>query len=212
MNELRYKIKYNLVPTMTVVFMAINIIVFVVESFFFGDSESYFTAMKFGAYYYPKFVDGQWYRLFTSCFVHFGFEHLFSNMLGLFAMGMYVEKYFGKLKFTIFYILSGLGGSLMILFFDLNARGPQDYVLGAGASGSIFGLVGIFIVFALSEETKDEFPLPRVLFGIILIFIPSFMDERISLKAHAGGFIVGLILGMIFMYIERIKREKRRRY
>ncbi|SEF40691.1 rhomboid protease GluP [Eubacterium ruminantium] len=195
--ELKDKITDRNYPLMTAIFMVANILVFVLETID-GDSENLDTAMKFGAYFYDDVKQGEIYRLLTSCFVHFGFEHISSNMLGLFAIGPYVEKYFGRLKFTLIYIISGLSGSLLTYFMDVQ---KGDYAVCAGASGCIFGLFGILLVFALSRDMRYEFPLPRVLVGLVLMFIPSLTkNSGISLDAHLGGFVGGTLMGFIFYF------------
>ncbi|MEJ7485500.1 rhomboid family intramembrane serine protease, partial [Staphylococcus hominis] len=80
-------------------------------------------------------VHGEWYRLITSMFLHFNFEHILMNMLSLFIFGKIVEAIIGPMKMLILYIISGLFGNFLSLSFNTDT-------VSAGASGAIFGLIG----------------------------------------------------------------------
>lgn len=205
-NALKRKLKSN-APYMTITLIAINVLVFLIESMV-GESESTATALKFGAIYMPKIKEGQWYRFLTACFVHFGYEHLAGNMLALFAIGPYVEGFFGHVRFTILYILAGLSGSGFVYLMEQRSG---DYNITAGASGAIFGLFGVLIIFAFNREMRETFPLPRVILGLILMFVPSFTEEGISMNGHIGGFVGGTVVGYIMYNMMLAKEERRRR-
>ena len=205
-NALKRKLKSN-APYMTITLIAINVLIFLIESMV-GESESTATALKFGAIYMPKIKEGQWYRFLTACFVHFGYEHIAGNMLALFAIGPYVERFFGHVRFTILYILAGLSGSGFVYLMEQRSG---DYNITAGASGAIFGLFGVLIIFAFNREMRETFPLPRVILGLILMFVPSFTEEGISMNGHIGGFVGGTVVGFIMYNMMLAKEERRRR-
>ena len=208
MNIKNVKRKLNSsVPYMTYFFIIVNVLIFVIE-IIVGDSESGDTALKVGSLYMPKLKEGQWYRFLTACFIHFGYEHLAGNMLALFAIGPYVEGFFGHVRFAILYILSGLSGSTFVYLMELKSG---QYNNTAGASGAIFGLFGVLIIFAFNRGMRETFPLPRVIIGLILMFLPSFTEEGISVNGHIGGFVGGTVVGYV-MYLLMMKRaEKNRR-
>lgn len=203
--RLKRKLKSS-VPYMTYFFIGINVLIFFIEAII-GDSESGDTIMKFGALYVPKVKEGQWYRMFTAFFIHFGYEHLAGNMLALFAIGPYIEGFFGHLRFTVIYIISGLSGSAFVYFMEQRSG---DYSLTAGASGAIFGLFGVLIIFAFIREMRDTFPLPRVIVGLILMFVPSFTEEGISLNGHIGGFVGGTVVGFILYNLMNAANSRKR--
>ena len=94
----------------TILLAAVNVIVFLVLSFL-GMTEDGEFMLKHGAMYVPYLIkNGEYYRLFTSMFLHFGYDHLFNNMVVLVAMGWNLELEIGKIKFLIVYFVSGLVG------------------------------------------------------------------------------------------------------
>ena len=103
----------------TVVLIVINVAVFLILSAM-GDTEDAVFMMNHGGMYEPLIVqEHEYYRLFTSMFLHFGMSHLLNNMVLLGALGWNLEIETGKIKFLIIYLVSGLGGNLLSLFNDL---------------------------------------------------------------------------------------------
>ncbi|MGN0240485.1 MAG: rhomboid family intramembrane serine protease [Candidatus Weimeria sp.] len=181
-------------PIVTIVLIVINVLVFFAETIA-GGSTSSIVALKFGALYTPYVIErGEWWRLFTSMFIHFGLSHIASNMLSLYVIGNTVEAYYGRVRFLILYLLSGLGGGLFTILLELNNTG---FALTAGASGAIFGIMSAFVVFAVNPVTRRIFPIRRVIAGIFFALLPGFMNSGISISAHIGGFITGLIIAFI---------------
>ena len=192
------------IPVLTYTLIVINVIIFLIETAF-GGSDSSEVAIKFGAQTTPLVLEqGEWFRLFTAMFLHFGFEHLFGNMVALFAIGTYVEEYFGKLKFVIIYITSGLAGNLFTLLIEKNTGANT---VSAGASGAVFGIVSCILIFALDRRTRAYFPINRAIVGIALMFIPGILDKSINFYAHIGGFLMGLLLSYTFYYFKKNKNH-----
>ena len=182
-------------PIITILLIVINVLVYLVETAA-GGSENTEVALRFGALYTPYvIVKGEWWRLFTSMFIHFGLTHIASNMVSLYMVGRIVEAYYGKIRFLVIYLAAGLGGGLLTLVTDLQSR---DFSLTAGASGAIFGIMSAFVVFAVNPVTRKAFPIRRVISGIFFALLPGFYTSGISVTAHIGGFIVGLILSFVF--------------
>src|ERR1044072_4463588 len=88
----------------------------------------------------PSVPEGEWYRLISSAFLHYGLTHILFNMWALYVVGPPLEAALGRLRFTSLYLLSALGGSVLV--YLLSALGPQT----AGASGAVFGLFGATFV------------------------------------------------------------------
>lgn len=95
--------------------------------------------LQCGAAYTPAIMQGEYYRIFTSMFLHFGPQHLGNNMLVLFVLGGRLERTVGKLKYLLIYLLGGMGGNLLCLFLELDSA---DFAVSAGASGAVFAVDG----------------------------------------------------------------------
>ncbi len=132
--------------------------------------------------------DGEYYRLLTSMFLHFGVVHLLMNMWALWVVGRILEGVLGPIRFLALYLVAGLGGSLAVYLFN-----PLG--LTAGASGAVFGLfAALFIVLRrLKRDTSSIVPL--LVINIIISFVPG-----ISLAGHFGGLITGALVAFVFAY------------
>ena len=116
----------------TTALIVINIGVFLVLSVLGATEDSLFM-LEHGAMYEPYVVEGhQYYRMFTSLFLHFGIEHLLNNMVLLGALGWNLELETGRIKFLIIYFISGLGGNMLSLWMNMST---DKMVVSAGASG-----------------------------------------------------------------------------
>lgn len=123
---------------------------------------------------------GEWYRMVTSIFLHSGIMHIMFNMLILHQLGVGLERYLGSARFLALFLLSGIGGSFALLIL---APG----VLGVGASGAVFGLMGAYAVLARRLRMNDA--QIRMLIAINLAI--GFLVPGIAWQAHVGGLIVG---------------------
>lgn len=160
-----------------------------------GGSTDNSVLISFGANYGPAILSGETWRLFTSMFLHVGLAHLAFNAYALFIFGLEMERLYGPDRFVVIYVLSGLFGSLASFAW----RGVN--VLSAGASGAIFGIIGMNLAFfLLHRHTFGEFGRARVsstlfIIGINLFF--GFTIARIDNMAHIGGLIAGFALGYL---------------
>ncbi len=132
------------------------------------------------------------WRLFTSLFLHADILHLVSNLLALLIFGATIESHpkFSKLFYVITFIISGLIGNIFSLILLL----PNTISLGA--SGSIFGLIGVVLIIIASENRSL---LPFALLYIAYYIVASFSPE-INIWAHLTGLIGGISLGYILYY------------
>ena len=102
-----YKIKDK--AYVNIALIAVNVLIFLYFELI-GDTEDTMFMIMHGAVYEPLVVlRGEYYRLFTSMFLHFGASHLVNNMLVLFVLGERMEQVLGHVKYLIFYIVSGIG-------------------------------------------------------------------------------------------------------
>jgi membrane associated rhomboid family serine protease len=128
------------------------------------------------------------WRIITGGFGHFGLLHLGMNMYGLWWLGQLLERQLGPKLFLAAYLVSLIGGSLGALLLEPRA-------LTMGASGAIFGLLGLTVVTLRSRGIGlQQSGLGRVLLLNLFISLSGF----VSLGGHAGGFIAGLALGAVY--------------
>ena len=92
---------------------------------------------------------GEYYRLFTCMFLHFGIEHLLNNMLVLFVLGSRLEQVIGKIKFLLIYLIGGVLGNVISLLIELRT---QDFAVSAGASGAVFAVMGAMIYIVIRNK------------------------------------------------------------
>jgi rhomboid protease GluP len=177
-------------PIVTYILLVAIGIVFVAETLA-GGSTSVEVLVSMGAKVTPLIAAGQYWRLFTSMFLHIGIWHLLFNAYALFAIGIEVERLFGPWRFLAIYVLAGLFGSLASYAFSLS--------LAAGASGAIFGLIGALAAFfALHRERLGSWGrrrLGNIAFLIVLNLVLGFTRPGIDNFAHLGGLLSGMAVG-----------------
>ncbi len=151
------------------------------------------TLIQFGAQYGPLVASGEWYRLITANFLHGGLMHIFFNSYALFYFGIVVEKIYSSQKFIFIYLISGVVGNLLTQFFYTN-------VPSVGASGAIFGLVGLMFSAGISGNMRGRLSgfsgtalLPMILINLFL----GFTVPGINNIAHIGGLGTGFLLGFL---------------
>jgi rhomboid protease GluP len=178
-------------PIATWALLAIIVVVFIVQTLLGGSTEVE-VLIRMGAKFTPLIAAGEYWRLFTSMFLHIGVMHLAFNGYALFIIGTELERLVGPGRFLAIYLLSGLFGSLAS--YALNDS------LAAGASGAIFGIIGALAAFFLVHREKLGAWASRRLanIGIVLVFnlIWGFSQPgRIDNVAHIGGLLAGFALG-----------------
>lgn len=178
-------------PVVTYILLAAIVIVWGITELA-GESIENIVLVTF-ANYGPAILEGQTWRLLTSMFLHADWRHLFFNAFGLFIFGMEMERLYGPSRYTVIYFLAGLFGSLA----SFASRGPE--VLSVGASGAIFGIIGMNLAFfLLHRDTFGEFGRSRITSTLFIIGVNIFFGltvPRIDNMAHMGGLIAGFALG-----------------
>ncbi|MFG2138704.1 rhomboid family intramembrane serine protease [Streptomyces sp. NPDC048650] len=184
----------------TLILMGINLAVFIAvqvdksgqllnELVLFGRSPSG---------YLPQGVaEGEWYRLVTAMFLHQEIPHIAFNMLSLWWLGPPLEAALGRLRFSVLYLLSGLGGSALTYLL----ASPTGFSLGA--SGAIFGLLGATAV--LMRRLNYDMKPVLILLGLNLVF--TFVWPNISWQAHVGGLVVGAAVAYGMVHAPREHRK-----
>jgi rhomboid protease GluP len=181
-------------PTFAILFAIINIAIFIgIELFASIEQANYlynFACMK----WYSILEYGEYYRLFTCMFMHFGLTHLSSNMISLVALGSQLEPDIGHLKFIIIYIVSGLCASLTSLYYHAQMEEP---VISAGASGAIYGLFGAYVIYSLFGKLKGNVAATKIALISVLMLLNGMSSVSIDNAAHLGGIISGCLIAFI---------------
>jgi membrane associated rhomboid family serine protease len=134
-----------------------------------------------GALFGPLVANGDWWRLITAAFLHYGPIHLGFNMFFLYWIGTPLEQYLGRARFLLVYFVSGLAGSAGALVLSPHA-------VTVGASGAIFGILGA----ALILERQGSYVLGGSAMGLIVINLAlGFVLSNVSIGGHIGGLIGG---------------------
>lgn len=142
-------------------------------------------------------ADGQWYRLFTSMFLHQEVWHIGFNMLGLWWLGGPLEAALGRVRYLALYLLSGLAGSAFVYLL----AEPQTQTLGA--SGAIWGLLGAMAVLM----RRLNYDLRPVIVLLVLNMLFTFNPwASVSWQAHIGGLIAGTVIAFGMVHAPRERR------
>ena len=191
----------------TWILIGINLVVFLILSSMGDVNNSIFMLQHGAAEYNLIFYGHEYYRIFTSMFLHFGWEHLFNNMVVLLIAGMDLEPQIGKIKYLILYLCSGLFGGIVSMIAHYMTG---TIVVAAGASGAIYGVIGALIVWiGFDPQKRKEFSWG---WGIILLagtLYMSMQDSTVDSFAHLGGAIMGMILGGSFFLWKKYHGQKR---
>jgi membrane associated rhomboid family serine protease len=144
--------------------------------------------MQHGVFFSPAIAGGDWWRVVTPGFLHLGIIHLALNMYLLYVLGRMLEPELGSVQMIAAYFTSLVAGSLGAMILEPDTP-------SAGASGAIFGLMGMALVIARSRRNKDAFQQIGILIVINLVFTIGY--SGVSKGAHLGGLVGGAICGLI---------------
>ena len=181
----------------TVFLILINILVFLAVELT-GGSEDTMHMLQCGAGYTPAIIQGEYYRIFTSMFLHFGPQHLGNNMLVLFVLGGKLERTVGKLKYLLIYLLGGMGGNLLCIFLELDSG---DFAVSAGASGAVFAVMGAMIYAVIRGRGHiEDLSARQVVIMVAFSLYFGFTSEGVDHAAQVGGLICGVIMAVLLYH------------
>lgn len=140
-------------------------------------------------------VDGEYWRLLGSAFLHIGLLHLAGNLLALAIVGPALERVFGWWRFLAIYLVSALGGSVAVYLFG------SPFGAVAGASGAIYGLFAATLIVVRKLGLDARFMVLAVALNFAVSFAPG-----ISLLGHLGGFVTGGLLTLAMVYAPKASR------
>lgn len=183
--------------SVTFILIAINAVIFIIESIAGGSTKTH-VALKFGAQYTPNLRQGQYYRLFTSMFLHFGFIHIACNMYALYSLGPALEYICGPVLYLVIYLVSGLTGNLLTWGVE---SVTHKYNLSAGASGAIFGLMGAYLIIGLFTDILSTDAVSSITRAIVVNVIYGFANRGINISAHLGGFLGGCAATLVILFL-----------
>lgn len=164
-----------------------------------GGSQNIQVLIDYGAKYNPLMIEGEWWRLVTSMFLHIGLIHLLFNGMALYFLGTAVEQLFGSIRFLFIYFVAGITGSIVSFAFN-------DYI-SAGASGALFGCFGALLYFGLKQPALFYRTLGRnIIFLLGFNLVLGFIVPGIDNGAHIGGLIGGFLAAVL---VRMPKEEKR---
>lgn len=187
----------------TIALIVINVIVF----FFLalrGRTEDAVYMLSSGAMYVPLVEAGEYYRVFTSMFLHFDYSHLVNNMLVLALLGWQLEQVVGKWRYLIIYLGAGIGGNLLSAWAETQT---MEYAVGAGASGAVFGAIGALLYIAVRNHGQiGNLSGQQIVFMVLLSLYFGFTSSGVDNFAHIGGLAAGFILAVL-LYRKRYEED-----
>lgn len=208
-------------PSMTNLLIACNVVIFWVmfaNFIYITDHEKLlntplaadfdpYLLLKWGSDYGPLTLTGQFWRLITVMFVHSNFLHLALNMLFLWRFGKPLDRLLARTQMLGLYLLTGIAASLWSLYWN-PLKG------GAGASGAIYGLAGVWI--ALLAFAKLGLPRRNVISILVWLFLSlpfgllsGHASKHTDYVAHAGGLVSGFVIGIFFALTFRLTEAER---
>ncbi|TDC38754.1 rhomboid family intramembrane serine protease [Micromonospora sp. KC213] len=160
-----------------------------------GSVIGYLPSVNFGPMH--GVAAGEWYRLVTAMFLHYGLVHLLLNMWALWVLGRDLEALLGPLRFLALYLIAGLGGNVAAYVFS------APNTASAGASTAIFGLfAAVFVLMRrLGRDTSAILPI------LVINLIFTFTVPNISIPGHIGGLLTGAAMAWVLAYAPRTRRS-----
>jgi rhomboid protease GluP len=148
--------------------------------------------VTWGGNYYPLTASGEYWRLLTHLFVHIGVVHLAMNLYALYFIGTYLEPLAGRWRMLLLFVLTGLVAGVVSIWWS-------DNRVSAGASGGLFGLIGVLLALLVTGTAGKE--MRAALLTNLCIYaginLVMGLQENIDNAAHSGGLVSGFLLGLL---------------
>jgi rhomboid protease GluP len=183
----------------TYALIIINVIIWLSMILFFN----HFTQLSLldaGGLVHFNVIHGEWYRLVTSIFLHYNFEHILMNMLSLFIFGKIVESIVGHWRMLVIYLFAGIFANFASLSFNITT-------VSAGASGAIFGLIGALFAFMFISKNFNKKLIGQLLIVLVILIVISLFMTNINVYAHIGGLIGGFLICLLGHYFVSDKNK-----
>jgi rhomboid protease GluP len=189
--------KRNKAPVVTAAMIVINIIVWLLLELSGGSTDAS-TLLKYGALYTPYVTEnGEVYRLLTSTYIHIGASHLFFNCVSIYIFGTRLEKYMSWFQYLFIYTFSGIAGGCASMIGSMIF---STQVISAGASGSIYGVIGSILVCSnFSGKSIDGLNGYNMSILFLIGIIYGIVNTNVDILAHVGGFLGGILITIILL-------------
>lgn len=186
-------------PVLVPVLIGVNLALYLLTAFQAGSASANSASPLFQAWWLmpAQVAAGQWWRVFTSAFLHFGLIHMLINMVALWVVGRDLELLLGRVRFAAVYLLSLLGGSMFVFLFD------APFTRTAGASAALYGLFGGVAVAAWRLKLNMR----PILLVIGLNVVLTISIPNISLFGHLGGLVLGAVATAALVYAPASRRH-----
>lgn len=182
-------------PIVTYVLIAVNVLAFVLQSAAPALEPDL-------VLWSPGVASGEYWRLVTSAFLHYGLTHLLFNMWALYVVGPPLEMWLGRLRFGALYALSALGGAVLVYLLSPLNTGT------AGASGAVFGLFGAMFVVGKRLDLDIRGVAVIIVLNLVFTFVyPLISSHNISWQGHIGGLVTGAVVAWAYAYAPRDRRN-----
>lgn len=161
-----------------------------------GSSQDLECMIRYGALVKPLVLGkGEFWRLLTAMFMHFGIEHIANNMLILFVLGDNLERALGKVKYLLFYLTCGIGANVVSLFVG---RTGEGLAVSAGASGAIFGVIGgLLYAVTINRGRLEDLSTRQLVVMIAFSLYFGFTSAGVNNAAHVAGLVIGIVMAVI---------------
>lgn len=160
-----------------------------------GNTEDSLFMISHGAMFLPAVLRGEYWRLLTAVFMHFGISHIINNMLILYVLGDNLERALGGWKYLIFYLVCGVGANAVSLWFDMHSA---EAAVSAGASGAVFGVIGgLLYAVAVNRGRLEDLSTRQLAVMVVLSLYFGFTSSGVNNIAHIAGLILGILMGFI---------------
>src|SRR5699024_6156316 len=175
---------------MTSVLIMINTLIFLMNLFYIHIKDSMHFTNQLGLTHFDV-VQGEYYRLISSAFLHANVEHFLFNIFALYILGKFVESIYSHVHILITFIVTALLSNVVSLTFITDS-------LSLGASGAVYGLLGVLVIFMLINRKINTKLIVQIALIFIVISVISSLFSNVNHYAHVGGLIYGLMLGVLF--------------
>ncbi|MBP7554677.1 MAG: rhomboid family intramembrane serine protease [Chitinophagaceae bacterium] len=196
-------------PIVTYTIVGLNVLVFIVMTIkgLHPFKPAAIDILNWGGNISSRTLSGEWWRLFTSMFVHIGIVHLVVNMLVLLMTGIYLEVLLGSWRFLLAYLSTGLFASLTSIWWH------DPPIVSAGASGAVFGVLGVLLALLTTKLLPDL--IRKQLLGSVAIMViynlANGLKAGVDNAAHIGGLLSGLLIGYGYYFSLRRQKEDKPR-
>lgn len=148
----------------------------------------------------------EYYRVLSSMFLHAGVDHIVGNMVFVFILGDMLEQAIGHVRFAAIYLLTGIGGNLCSMLFELTTGSFYHTV---GASGAVCGIMGALLVLVIRNRGNfGHISLNRMILAIVYMIYTGLQSPIVNNAAHIGGLLSGVLVMAVLALLQGKKYKQ----